>query len=233
MRSLVVGASGRLGRAVCAELAKRGAKVGGTFFRNEEAAAELGRSMDGFVARRLDLADGASIDRVIADLGDADSLVCCAAIASAAKEPTYDRLDDVDPERLAHLLAVNVAGPLLVARAFARLPSAKNLVLVGSIDGAKSVPTATPYATTKGALVAMARALAKELGPKILVNVIAPGVLEGGITAVVPDEVKREYLKHSALKRFGTHAEIARSIAWLALENTYVTGQTLVLDGGL
>jgi NAD(P)-dependent dehydrogenase (short-subunit alcohol dehydrogenase family) len=45
--------------------------------------------------------------------------------------------------------------------------------------------------------------------------------------------VKREYQKHCALKRFGTHEEVARAIAWLALENTYVTGQTLLLDGGL
>jgi 3-oxoacyl-[acyl-carrier protein] reductase len=233
MRVVVVGASGRLGRAVCAELTKRGARVAGTFHRNEEAAAQIGREIEGFVARRLDLADAASIERTLADLGDADAYVHCAAIASAAKEPTYDRLADIDPERLGHLLAVNVAGPLLVARAFSKLASAKNLVLVGSIDGAKPVPTATPYATTKGALVAMARALAKELGPKILVNVVAPGVLEGGITDIVPDDVKREYLKHSASKRFGTHAEVARSIAWLALENTYVTGQTLLLDGGL
>jgi NAD(P)-dependent dehydrogenase (short-subunit alcohol dehydrogenase family) len=263
MRCIVVGASGMLGRAVCLELAKRGARVGGTFLLNEDAAGEIGRSVDGFVARRLDLADAASIERVIGEiaaaLGGADALVHCAGISSAAKEPKYDRLADVDPARLGHLLTVNVAGPLLVARAFAahgqgappadtpetRLRTlrasrsasvgadSKNLVLVGSIDGAKPVPTATPYATTKGALVAMARALAKELGPRILVNVVAPGVLENGITAVVPDDVKREYLKHCSMKRFGTHAEIARSIAWLALENTYVTGQTLIADGGL
>ena len=75
--------------------------------------------------------------------------------------------------------------------------------------------------------------IAKELAPKVLVNVVAPGVLEGGITSMVPEAVKAEYLKHSAQKRFGTHEEVARSIAWLALENTYVTGQTMVLDGGL
>ncbi len=177
MNVVVVGASGRLGRTVCGELARRGARVGGTFCTNEASAAELGRTIDGFLARRLDLANATEIERTIADLasaiGGVDALVHCAAIASAAKSPTYDRHADVDPEVLAHLLAVNVAGPLLVARAFAAVASARNLVLVGSIDGAKPVPTATPYATTKGALVAMARALAKELGPRMLVNVVA------------------------------------------------------------
>ena len=71
----------------------------------------------------------------------------------------------------------------------------------------------------------MARALAKELAPSILVNVVAPGVLETGITSMVPETVKTEYLKHCAQKRFGTHEDRSRSIAWLALANTYITAR--------
>lgn len=242
--AIVVGASSRLGGEVVRELARRGARVAGTFLRGEERAAALGRDVPGFVARRLDLTEAADVERVVrdlaAELGGAEALVHCAAVASAASgEPRYDALADVDPAALARMFAINVASALFAARAFASSPgaregAARNVVLVGSIDGAKPVPTVVPYATSKGAVVAMARALAKELSPRgVLVNVAAPGVLDGGITEIVPDDVKREYLKHSALKRFGTHAEIARTIAWLALDNTYVTGQTMVLDGGL
>jgi NAD(P)-dependent dehydrogenase (short-subunit alcohol dehydrogenase family) len=241
MNAIVVGVSSTLGRAVANELSKRGARVGGTFLRGEDAAAALGRELPGFVARRLDLATAADIERVIAELagelGGVDVLVHCATIASAARTESYDRLADVDPDALAKMLAVNVSSPLFCARALAAARATtertRNLILVGSIDGAKSLPTATPYATSKGAVVAMVRALAKELGPSILVNCVAPGVLDSGITRVVPEDVKKEYLKHSAMKRFGTHDEVARSIAWLALENTYITGQTLLLDGGL
>jgi NAD(P)-dependent dehydrogenase (short-subunit alcohol dehydrogenase family) len=238
---IVVGVSSRLGTAVAREVASRGARVGGTFHRGEDRAAALGKELDGFVARRLDLSQAPDVERTIddlaAELGGADALVHCAAVASASADGvSYDRLADVDPATFARMLAINVTSPLLCARAFAaaRGSARRNLVLVGSIDGAKPVPTVVPYATSKGAMVAMARALAKELAPSgILVNVVAPGVLEGGITAIVPDDVKREYLKHCALKRFGTHEEIARSVAWFALANTYVTGQTMVLDGGL
>lgn len=226
-RAIVVGASSHLGIAVCRELETRGAKVAGTYFQGESKLTSVS------AARRLDLMDASSIEPVLRELanelGGADILVHCAAVAE------WTPLADVDATKFARMLAVNVTSALMCTKAFAALSGSesRSVVLVGSIDGAKSVPTSVPYAAGKGALVAMARALAKELAPHVLVNVVAPGVLEGGITTMVPADVKAEYLKHSAQKRFGTHAEIARSIAWLSLENTYVTGQTMVLDGGL
>jgi NAD(P)-dependent dehydrogenase (short-subunit alcohol dehydrogenase family) len=109
-----------------------------------------------------------------------------------------------------------------------------NVVLVGSIDGVKSVPSLVAYAASKAALVGMATSLAKELGPKqIRVNVVAPGILEDGVSRALPAELTKEYLKHCALKRTGTIVEVANVISFFALENTYVTGQTIVLDGGL
>lgn len=232
-RVIVVGASSHLGRATCEELTKRGAKVAGTYFTGEDKVAHVA------AARRLDLTDPTAIAPVLGELatelGGADVLVHCAAVASASKEGVrYDALGETDPTAFARMLAINVTSALFCAKAFAALEGEKrSLIFVGSIDGAKSVPTVVPYATSKGALVAMTRALAKELAPRVLVNVIAPGVLESGITSVVPEEIKKEYVKHSAQKRLGTHAEVARAIAWFALENTYVTGQTMVLDGGL
>lgn len=226
-RAIVVGASSHLGVAVCRELERRGAKVGGTYFQGEGRLASVS------AARRLDLTDASSITPTLTELahelGGAEILVHCAAVAE------WTALQDVDASKFARMLAVNVTSALMCTKAFAALTGEglRAVVLVGSIDGAKSVPTSVPYAAGKGALVAMARALSKELAPRVLVNVVAPGVLESGMTAMVPEHVKAEYLKHSAQKRFGTHEEIARSIAWLALENTYVTGQTMVLDGGL
>lgn len=234
---VIVGISSKLGTALAAELASRGARVSGTYFRGEAAASVAP------ITRRLDLTCGADIGRVLGELsaqqGGIDALVHCATLVSAATSPTFDRLADLDEAALTRMLAVNVASPLLCAKALATLPPAspdrpRNLVFVGSIDGIKPVPTAASYATTKGALVASARALAKELGPRnFLVNVVAPGILENGATSVVPDDVRREYLKHSGLKRYGRHEEVAKTIAWLVTKNTYVTGQAIALDGGL
>jgi NAD(P)-dependent dehydrogenase (short-subunit alcohol dehydrogenase family) len=230
-RVIVVGASGSLGRAVVKELGARAAHVAGTY---RDGGTE------GIPSRRLDLLAVDAIEPVLMDLAQeldgADALVLCATAVSASAVEQFDRLADIVPAKLVEMMTVNVAAPILCARAFAAMTgiAPRNVVLVGSIDGAKSVPTAVPYASSKGALMAAARGLAKELGPSgVLVNVVASGLMDAGASRIVPAEVKKEYLKHSAAKRFATPTEIARSIAWLALENTYITGQTIILDGGL
>src|SRR5438034_343864 len=109
-----------------------------------------------------------------------------------------------------------------------------NIVLVGSIDGVKPAPSPVHYAASKAALTGMAKAMAKELGPhNIRVNIVAPGVLDGGLSRVLPDDLRAQYLKHCGLKRLGRLEEVANVVAWLAVENTLVTAQTIVLDGAL
>ncbi len=99
----------------------------------------------------------------------------------------------------------------------------------------KPVPAPVDYACCKAALWGMTQALSKELGKyNILVNMVAPGVLEGGIAALLSDELMSEYVNHSALRRVGTFSEVAKMIAFLAgPRNTYLTGQAVILDGGL
>ena len=107
-------------------------------------------------------------------------------------------------------------------------------MLLGSIDGVKPAPSPVHYAASKAALSGMVKAMAKELGPyNIRVNTVAPGVLDGGLSRVLPDDLRREYLKHCGLKRLGRLEEVASLVAWLAAENTLVTGQTIVVDGAL
>jgi NAD(P)-dependent dehydrogenase (short-subunit alcohol dehydrogenase family) len=80
----------------------------------------------------------------------------------------------------------------------------------------------------------MVEAMAKELGNyNIRVNILALGILEGGASRKLSNEVKEAYLKHCSMKRFGRAEEVAAMASWMALENTYVTGQVVILDGGL
>lgn len=223
---------------MCRALAAEGAKVGLTFNRGEAVADEL--VAEGACARRLDLTVTRDIPRVIdelsAELGGVTSFVHCAGVGSASAAGAYDRIADPDEAGWDRLMAINVRSAFFACQhlACAFGPGGGNVVLVGSIDGEKSVPSPTPYATSKGALSAMARSLAKALGAqRIRVNVVAPGLLESGAARSVPEEVRADYVKHSGSKRLGRHDEIARIVAWLALENTYVTGQTLFADGGL
>ncbi|MEW6738267.1 MAG: SDR family oxidoreductase, partial [Acidobacteriota bacterium] len=108
------------------------------------------------------------------------------------------------------------------------------IIIVGSIDGVKPVPAPIHYAASKGALRSMTESLAKELGvDNIRVNLVAIGVLAGGIAKYLSRDLLESYLEHCSLKRVGTNREVAEMVVRLALHNSYVTGQTIVLDGGL
>jgi NAD(P)-dependent dehydrogenase (short-subunit alcohol dehydrogenase family) len=238
-RVIVVGGSGAVGRGVVRALAAGGARVGFTFFTNEAAARELGQET-GAIGRRLDLASAEDVPRVLAELcselGGLDALVHTAAVGSTLEPQVFEPIDEVSPAGFDRLMAINVRSAFFAIKTLTAALAERggNVVLVGSIDGVKSVPSLVAYAASKAALVGMATSLAKELGPKqIRVNVVAPGILEDGVSRALPAELTKEYLKHCALKRTGTIVEVANVISFFALENTYVTGQTIVLDGGL
>jgi 3-oxoacyl-[acyl-carrier protein] reductase len=235
-RVILFGGSGSLGRVVAAELGRRGARVGLTYHRGRDVAEQLAREIDGAVARELDLTVAADIPRVldalVADLGGVDAFVHCAALLSAGSG--YDRLGEVSEAGFDRLFAVNVRSAFLAVQHLAGVMPGGNVVLLSGIDSVKAVPSSVPYAAAGGALVAMARALAKDLGPKgVRVNVVASGILDAGLSAAIPADLKAQYLRHCGLRRLGRREEVAGMIAFLALDNTYVTGQAVVVDGGL
>lgn len=228
-RVWVVGGSGALGAALRGVLSERGHSVCWTY-RTRAAS-------DDPMALSLDVRDVSSIERCAGDaherLGGLDALVYLAAIGTT--EPgKFLAIDDVTAESWDEFSAVNLRGAFFATRAFARRCSGGNVVLAGSIDGHKPVPASVPYAATKGALEAMVRALSKDFGPKnICVNTLAPGVLDGGLSAVLPKRLVDDYLSHDALSRKGTLREAAEVFAYFAVENTYVTGRSVAVDGGL
>jgi len=234
---VVFGGSGTVGRAIVSALAADGAKVAFTYFQNERAAHALLECVPGSIARRVDLGSASEAARAVAELraelGGLTAFVHAATATSAAVEPKFESILEADEGALDRLLAVNVKSAFFACRELAR-DFTGNIVLLGSIDGAKSVPAPAAYAASKGALSALARALSKELGPRgVKINVVAPGVLEAGSSRSLPDSLRAEYLKHCGLRRYGRVEEIAGLVAWLSLQNTYITGQTLVVDGAL
>ena len=238
MKVLVLGGSGALGSAYVRALRARDARVAFTYCSHEDRARALERET-GAHAFALDVtrpgATAAAVDAIAGELGGLSAFVHTVGIASTHEPPRFDDGLDDDEAGWDRLMVVNVRSAYVAAtRAARHMPSGGNIVLTGSVDGEKSVPSAPPYATSKAAVSGMARALAKALGPSnVRVNVIAPGILERGASSVVPERVRTEYLKHSNAKRYGTAEEVARTLCFFALENTYVTGKTFVCDGGL
>ena len=234
---IVFGGSGAVGREVCHALLARGARVGFTVFKSP------GNGIEG-IGKTLDVTDVAAIDRTLdefqRELGRIDAFVNCAAVGTTvphAGATVHHLMDDVDERAWNAMIDVNARSSFFAVRRLGSLMRGNgggNLVLLGSIDGVKPAPSPVHYAASKAALSGMVKAMAKELGPyNIRVNTVAPGVLDGGLSRLLPDNLRHEYLKHCGLKRLGRLEEVANLVAWLAMENTLITAQTIVVDGAL
>lgn len=243
MNVLVLGGSGALGGAVCRLLAAEGARVAFTYLRNEAAAVALKERLPGGVALKMDARRAEQVDEAVAtaarELGGLDALVHCVATGVRVEcegAASHHRMPQQLEADWDELVAVNAKSAWLAVRAAVpHLRATKgNVVLVGSVDSIKPMPAPVHYAASKAALVGMAQAMAKELGPdQVKVNLVAPGVLEAGIIRNVPKNLLAEYDKHCGLKRPGKLDEVAHLIVWLCTQNTYVTAQKILLDGAL
>ena len=243
-RCLVFGGSGALGRAVCKALASQGGRVAFTYHTGVARATELLPQLPEGLAFPLDLTSvpdiEQSVDKVAEELGGIDAFIQCAAVGITVKSEgaaSHHRMPQVDENGWDRMMDVNAKSTFFAVRRISEIMRSSgggNIVLIGSIDGVKPVPAPVHYAASKGALRGMTQAMAKELGEHdIRVNLVAPGILEDGVSRALPENLLKEYIKHCGLRRVGRLSEIAGIVAWLAMENTYVTGETILVDGGL
>lgn len=231
-RIVVLGASGPVGQALVQLLRTEEHRVFWSYLSRAPTTPDVDSCS-------LDVRDVNAIEAVIlqakSQLGGLDALVYLAAIGTT-EAPRFLEINDVTVAAWDEFATINLRGAFFAAQAFAKHcnSTGANIVFAGSIDGHKPVPASIPYAATKGALEAMTRALAKELGPRnIRVNTISPGVLEKGMSSILPEKLLAEYLSHDALSRKGTMLEGAHVLAYFSAYNTYVTGRAIAVDGGL
>ncbi|GAB2481601.1 SDR family NAD(P)-dependent oxidoreductase [Nocardiopsis aegyptia] len=236
--ALVTGGSRGIGAAVALRLAQAGADVALTYVSDEAAANEVVEKIRAAgrraVALRADNGDAAeaagAVDRAVEEFGRLDVLV-----NNAASFP-FTATDDVTPEQLDRVLAVNVQGPFLTTRAALRhMGEGASVITIGSnVIEHVPFPGLTLYATSKAALVGMTRGLARELGSRgVTITLLSPGPIDtdanpadgpnaDGIRSLVP------------LGRFGRAEEIADTVAHLAGPGgRFVTGTEIHVDGGI
>ena len=212
--ALVLGGTGYVGSAVLRELARRGVHATFTFHASEDKARVLAAEY-GHTAMRVDLAAAGAVRALPA----ADVVIHCAAISSDDWQRSF---------------AINVESAHELARAVAARGTPCSIVLVGGLDRAQSLPLPPIYAATQGALSALVMALGHELGPRgIRINMLSLGVLAGGISNQLASRRRKDYETFSALRRAGTADEAAKAIAWLALENTFIQGKVIPVNGGI
>lgn len=237
---LITGAGRGLGLSMAARVGLDGATVWMADLRPDwgEPAAEKLRS-EGIDARfiQVDVSEPESVDAmagIVTGDGPLYGLVNNAALANNVGGKRFFEIEIEDWDRIT---AVNMRGPWLVARAVvgSMISAGEGRILnIASDTAIYGAPRLAHYISAKGAVMAMTRAMTRELGPEgITVNTVAPGITETESTADVPAERHDLYRLNRAIKRAQQPDDVVGAIAFLlGPEASYITGQTLVVNGG-
>ena len=239
--ALVTGGSGDLGAAIAQALAKAGASVGVSYLEERERAERVVAAVEQLGSRawtiQLDQTDPAMpeavVDAVVQRFGQLDILVNNAAWNIGIP---FANLDALTPEIWDRIYDTNVRGPYLLARAAARPMRAQkrgHIVNIASIGGIYPNASSIAYATSKAAVIHLTRCLAVALAPDVLVNCVAPGLIEGTRMAQrLPPVVVEGARRMAVLGHAATTSDLAEQVVAFCRSDS-VTGQTLPIDGGL
>ena len=232
---VVTGAIQGIGLAISEKLLAEGYAVVGIDL-NRQSGSALEAKLDGFRFLQADVSNleqvQGAIQQVVDEFGRIDGLVCNAGI-------TRDQLIlRMSEEEWQGVLDVNLTGTYHCIRATARQfvrQRSGSIVAISSVIGQAGNAGQANYAASKAGIVALCRSVAKELGSRgVRVNAVAPGFIETGMTAVLPEEIISALLERIPLQRRGSAAEVAEVVSFLLSDRaSYITGQVLGVNGGL
>lgn len=237
---LVTGASRGIGRAIATHLASQGANIAFTYLSSVEKGEALAAELEALGVKAKGYRSDASefvaaeslVNDVVQDFGQLDVLINNAGITrdTLLMRMTEDQWDEVMRVNLKSVFNLTKAAtkPMMRARK-------GSIIQISSVVGLMGNAGQANYAASKAGMIGFTKSIAKELGSRnIRCNAIAPGFIETEMTGELNQDQLAEWLKNIPLKRAGNGEDIANACLFLASDlSTYITGQTLVVDGGM
>lgn len=213
------------------ELARAGAEVTVGYRTGVEAASSLAAEVGGR-ALQADVSSSAEAASLIAEAGELDILVNNAGLT---RDGLLARMSDEDWHEV---IETNLSSVFYTCRAAARSMMRRRagaIVNVSSIVGLHGNPGQVNYAASKAGVIGFTKSLARELGGRgVRANVIAPGYITTALTDVIPAELREAMLANTPLQRFGEPTDVAGAVRFLCSdESAFITGEVLLVDGGL
>jgi len=229
--ALVTGGSRGIGKAIAAELAEAGATVVIGYQSAAEEAESVATEVGGR-AVQADVSDPDEARRLVEEAGDVDLLVNNAGIT---RDGLIMRMPDDDWRAV---LDTNLGGVFHTCRAASRgmlRRRSGSIVNLSSVVGVHGNPGQTNYGAAKAGIIGFTKSLARELGSRgVRANVVAPGYIDTRLTQELPEELKEAMLQGTPLGRFGSPEDVAGAVRFLCSdEASFITGEVLLVDGGL
>jgi 3-oxoacyl-[acyl-carrier protein] reductase len=241
--ALVTGGASGIGLATVEMFARCGARVAMNFLRDDprgpDQVARLRSEGHGVIAAPGSVSRPGEAETMVADaiaaLGRLDFLVNNAGTPAATAPIPFSDFDALTEEFWQSILMTNLIGPFRCTHAaVGALREAKGAICsTASIAGVQGSGSSIPYATSKAGVINLTRSLARTLAPEVRVNAVAPGFVESPWNRDWPAERKAQSIERTPMKRACTPQDIAEVIFFLCAGGAMITGQTVIVDGGL